>query len=77
MISNIDGFFKWNIESNAGSLKFLETTENMDTYFDIIREHYKSGVFSKNIEKMERWFSKNGTYKALENETLRMTVIEG
>jgi hypothetical protein len=72
----IDDFFEWIVAKNKGSLHFLKTPENIHEYMKIIEDRYKDPLYIKNIHIMETWFHKQKNNHYLENQTMRMTVLE-
>ena len=72
----IDDFFEWIVAKNRGSLHFLKTPENIHEYMKIIEDRYKDPLYIKNIHIMETWFHKQKNNHYLENQTMRMTVLE-
>ena len=76
MISNMEGFLQWTETHNKGGYKFIETEENLDSYIHIITSHYTSDIYLSNVKIMESWFLKHGDSWALENRTMRLSVVE-
>jgi hypothetical protein len=76
MISNMEGFLQWTETHNKGGYKFIETEDNLDSYIHIITSHYTSDIYLSNVKIMESWFLKNGDSWALENRTMRLSVVE-
>ena len=69
-------FMEWLMKQNGGSIAFLGTNRNIDQLVEFIREHYRDSVYLKNLEIMEDWFSSHRSNHLVENETLKMNVVE-
>jgi len=81
LMYKINNFLEWCIKNNGYSIKFSETNinQNMDSYFDLIREHHLDKRYVLCIKNLDEWFNKQEKTKRkqdIELRTLRMSVFE-
>jgi hypothetical protein len=69
-------FIEWLEKQNGGSISFSATEENVDRFVGFIREYYTDSVYLENIRIIEKWFSLYHSKDVLENETLKMNLVE-
>lgn len=79
-----DDFIQWCIHNNNETLNFNKTSgmieKTIDSYCNLIREHYLRADYKKSIGNFEYWFSQldpENANKRFEIQTLRMTLYEG
>jgi len=77
-----DDFLKWCLINNNNILKFDKMPQNLNKFYDFIRENYNTTFFTTSLEKMDLFFkSKRGDYyhknvKGIVLTTTRMSICE-
>lgn len=75
LMNHIDDYFDWLYNKNKGSLKFIKTEKQINSFVDLIQKNYMDPSYLLKIEEMEKWFLKNNINN-IENITLRMSLFE-
>ena len=75
LLNHIDDYFEWLFNKNKGSLKFIKTEKQINSFVDLIQKNYMNPSYLLKIENMEKWFLKNNRNR-IENTTLRMSLLE-
>lgn len=79
-----DDFIQWCVHNNNETLNFNKDSgmveKTIDSYCNLIREHYLRADYKKSLGNFEYWFSQldpENANKRFEIQTLRMTLYEG
>tara|TARA_B100000902_G_scaffold178778_1_gene172017 strand:+ start:188 stop:1450 length:1263 start_codon:yes stop_codon:yes gene_type:complete len=77
-----DDFLKWCLINNNNILKFDKIPQNLNKFYEFVKDNYNTTFFTSSLEKMDLFFkSKRGNYyhknvKGIVLTTTRMTICE-
>lgn len=76
LLFDINSYMDWVMNYNKGSLNFIKTMENIESYIKLIQQTSSSPRYLRTFFKMKNWLEQHKKNDSLEVKTIRMTVLE-